>query len=78
MSWEEALAWSEYRELRGSLNLGRRIECAVGLLAQMFNNSRGGTAKIMDFCPHEKNPSDPDEEIIVAMKKLGAKVRQRK
>lgn len=78
MSWQEAMAWSEYRALRGSLNLGRRIECSVALLAQMFNNSRGGSAKIMDFCPHEAAQMvGDDEEMLSVMKKMGAKVRRR-
>ena len=79
MSYDEAIDWSRYRDIRGSLNLGRRIECSVALLAQMINNARGGTAKISDFAPHESMPETEDyDEVAAVMKKMGAKVRERK
>lgn len=75
MSHAEALAWSDYIAKRGSLNLGRRIECSVALIAKIL---KGDTAKVMDFCPHEIVYASADDEVLSVMKKMGAKVRQRK
>lgn len=52
--------WRAYRLKRGSLNLGRRIEQAVGnALAIYANSNRKQGSKTLspyDFMPHEQKP----------------------
>lgn len=56
LSYREAQQWFAYIRKRGSLNLGRRIECGIGLLALMKNRAAGGSAEMEDFTPHEDKP----------------------
>lgn len=52
--------WRAYRLKRGSLNIGRRVEQAVGNLMSFYANSnKGKGAKAFspfDFMPHEQKP----------------------
>ena len=52
--------WRAYRLKRGSLNLGRRIEQAVGNALAIYANSNrkqgSKTLSPFDFMPHEKKP----------------------
>lgn len=72
LTYDEYLRWVEYRRMRGSFNVGMRIEECSALVAQQVNNSAGGKAKIGDFMPHK------DEEFakltdVFAMLKIKAK-----
>ncbi len=50
--------WLKYRALRGSLNIGMRVERGVALLATLYANShfKDGGYKIYDFMPHDSEP----------------------
>ncbi|WP_336141995.1 hypothetical protein [Acinetobacter sp. 102] len=52
--------WKAYRLKYGSLNIGRRVEQAVGnLMAFYANSNKGKGAKPFspfDFMPHEQKP----------------------
>lgn len=52
--------WKAYRLKYGSLNVGRRVEQAVGnLMAFYANSNKGKGAKAFspfDFMPHEDKP----------------------
>ena len=52
--------WKAYRLKRGSLNIGRRIEQAIGnVLAFYANSNRGKNGKEISpyvFMPHEQKP----------------------
>lgn len=67
ISQAEFLDWIEYRERRGSLNLGMRLEAGFSLLAVSINRGLGGHAKIEDFMPHM---DDPEATIGDVMKML--------
>ena len=45
----------KYRALRGSLNVGMRVERGAALLATLYANThtKDGGFKIYDFMPHE-------------------------
>ena len=52
--------WAAYRSKYGSLNIGRRVEQAVGSILSFYANSnKGKGAKAFspfDFMPHEQRP----------------------
>ncbi|WP_438287525.1 phage tail assembly protein T [Pseudomonas syringae] len=51
----EFRSWRKYRDLRGSLNTGMRVERGSAMLAMMYANVnyKDGPYKIFDFMPHE-------------------------
>lgn len=67
MSYAEFKAWIAYRIKRGSLNVGRRIECAIATLDAMYANvhSKNGGYDRYDFAPHE---DEPEVSLDQAMK----------
>lgn len=63
---DEFAQWVEFRALRGSLNVGRRIEQAVAMVAYQIHAGNGGKKNLSDFMPHEKvvDSSEDDEEEL--------------
>jgi hypothetical protein len=52
----EIMQWAEYRQRRGSLNIGRRVEQSIGnALAWDFNNKVEAHHRIdpLELMPHE-------------------------
>lgn len=68
MSQREFLGWVKYRELRGSFNVGMRIEAGFALLASMAANYINGTDNHspQDFMPHNPRPEPTVEEAMQA------------
>ena len=66
MSYDEALQWFAYLRKRGSIHIGRRIECGIGLLALQQNRQHGGKAELSDFTPHEDQPEASVDDILAA------------
>lgn len=58
LSYDEYISWVRYRNQRGSLHTGMRIESNAALLASMFANtkSKHGGYTIYDFAPHHDEP----------------------
>tara|TARA_Y100000815_G_scaffold274502_1_gene308823 strand:- start:12736 stop:13008 length:273 start_codon:yes stop_codon:yes gene_type:complete len=58
LSHSEFLTWMKYRQKRGSLNLGMRIERGSALLATLYANSKSknGGYQLHDFAPHHDQP----------------------
>lgn len=58
ISYREYLTWLKFRNKRGSLHTGMRIERGTAMLATMYANtlSKDGGYKIYDFMPHEEEP----------------------
>jgi hypothetical protein len=52
MSYAEFLDWLTFIKMRGSLNLGNRLESGFALLLSSWIKSKGGTAEQIDFMPH--------------------------
>lgn len=67
LTYAEALRWFEFIRLRGSLHLGRRIECAAALVALQVNRSAGGSASYQDFTPHEPRPEMTPEAFFAIL-----------
>lgn len=66
MPYHEFLRWMAYRQKRGTLNLGMRIEHGSALLATLYANVKAGKPKykIPDFMPHfEEPPISLDEAM---------------
>lgn len=66
--------WRAYRLKHGSLNIGRRIEQAVGNALAMYanGNRRAGSKPLsaFDFMPHEKKPRPVEigvEDYLMSM-----------
>ena len=60
ISYPEFLQWAAYRQKRGSLNIGMRVERGAVLIAALYSNSKRGrdaeTLHIHDFSPYSDQP----------------------
>src|SRR3546814_80590 len=52
ISISEFQAWCLYRQKRGSLHWGMRLEMTLAPLALMVNHAMNGKAELEDFMPH--------------------------
>lgn len=66
LSYREFLKWATYRDLRGSLNLGMRIEEGSALLSAIYLNSKSSKQKfkLTDFMTHAHEPEMSLEEAM--------------
>lgn len=55
------MQWAEYRQRRGSLNIGRRIEQSIGNLMAFYHNGKVEAHNRVD--PLELMPHEDDIEI---------------
>nr|WP_080995474.1 hypothetical protein [Thiopseudomonas alkaliphila] len=72
ISYPEFLAWLAYRDKRGSLNIGRRVEQAVGLLSKLLlDMNQKNDLNAVDFMPHENIRLELSEEenLMLAMQR---------
>jgi hypothetical protein len=67
ISHEEALKWSAYREKRGTLNLGLRLEAGFALIATTINRALGGKAEMQDFMPHFDQHQEASLEDVMSL-----------
>lgn len=56
VQYAEFMDWMTYIRMRGSLNIGNRLESGFALIAFMINRAAGGTADQRDFMPHADAP----------------------
>jgi len=59
MTHAEVTMWMAYRNKRGSLNMGRRVEQAIGGLLSVYVSSKskpGTDVDALTFMPHEDRP----------------------
>ncbi|HHQ2782015.1 TPA: phage tail assembly protein T [Pseudomonas aeruginosa] len=57
LSYREFMSWCRFRDKRGSLHLGMRIERGTALLSALYANAHSKEPyKIYDFMPHEDEP----------------------
>ena len=66
LGYQEALQWMKYRRLRGSFNLGMRVERGSAQLSTLYANahSKNGGYKIYDFMPHMEEPAMTLEQAM--------------
>lgn len=66
LSYPEFLSWARYRNKRGTLHTGMRIERGTALLATLYANShsKNGGFKLYDFMPHEDERAPTLEEAM--------------
>lgn len=66
--YSEFQMWVQYRNKRGSLNTGTRIEFGAALLAALYSNShsKNGGMKVYDFTPHHEEPAMTLEQAMKA------------
>nr|WP_296277783.1 hypothetical protein [uncultured Acinetobacter sp.] len=59
LSSRELKLWRAFRQKRGSLFVGRRIEQAIGNLMATYLSSKGAKdVKAQSFMPHEDQPQE--------------------
>lgn len=66
MSYDEFTRWVAYRNQRGSLHPGMRIEHGAALVSSILANvhSKNGGHKLTDFMPHADEPQVSLEEAM--------------
>lgn len=59
ISHREFIMWVQYRNKRGSLNAGQRVEFGNAMLASLYANahSKHGGLTVYDFAPHHDAPA---------------------
>ena len=71
MSYNEYLLWAEFRNRRGSLFTGRRVEQAVGQLSYLTAIAAGAKGvRYSSFAPHEAEEASEDTDAMEAFKKF--------
>lgn len=69
LTLSEIRLWGEYVRKFGSLNVGRRVEQAIGSFMALYRNSNRGkgskAADPRDFMPHESKPEPQDLESFL-------------
>lgn len=68
LTYGEFLTWMKYRQKRGSLNIGMRVERGAALLATLYANSKSkaGSYTLYDFMPHAEEPETTIEEAMAS------------
>jgi hypothetical protein len=66
VSYREFVTWVKYRNKRGSLNAGMRIERGSALLATLYANthSKNGGYTVYDFMPNDSEQALPLEQAM--------------
>lgn len=66
MTYAEFRRWAAYRNKRGSLHSGMRIEQGSALVASILANvnSKNGGYKVTDFAPHMEDQATSLEEAM--------------
>ena len=63
------MQWAEYRQRRGSLNIGRRVEQSIGNLMAFYHNGKVEAHNRID--PLELMPHEDDIEISLEEQMAG-------
>lgn len=66
IGYSEFLVWMKYRQKRGSLNIGMRVERGSALLAALYANShsKNGGYSLSDFAPYHDSPTVTLEQAM--------------
>ena len=66
LSYPEFLTWVKFRNKRGSLHTGMRVERGAALLATLYANSHSKDSgyTVYDFMPHEDEPEMSLEQAM--------------
>jgi len=67
ISYSELMQWIGYRQKRGSLHIGMRVEQSSAMIASLYANAhskKGVTWKINDFMPHaDQEPIELEDAL---------------
>lgn len=81
----EALQWAEYMRVRGSFNLGRRIDRGFALLTSWLLKVNGQDADMEDFLPaterfHKEKVATPNDvlHLFKAISKRNEQLKQKR
>ena len=72
LGYDEYLIWAKYRQERGSFNVGRRVEQAVGYLSYItdaMNSPRTSKINIADYMPNEPKKSE-EQSLLEAFQQF--------
>lgn len=64
VQYVEFLDWLTYRRMRGSFNLGNRLESGFALIAHLISRAAGGSATQVDFMPHADAKAATIEDVM--------------
>lgn len=64
ISVAEMYAWQAFRERRGSLHLGMRVEAGAALIAWQIHRALGGKAKLEEFMAHADDGEASLEDVM--------------
>ena len=67
------MMWHKFREKRGTLHLGRRMEVSAAPISFFTAKAIGSNAKMEDFMPHETaqvEAAQSDEQMLSFFKNL--------
>lgn len=73
LSYAEFLKWAAYIKHRGSLNVGRRVEQAVGNLMAFYHNRKVQKQHRIDplmLMPYEDRPEVEEVDLFEALLKI--------
>ena len=66
MTYAEFQDWVKFRNMRGSLFTGNRLESGFALMAYMISRATGNKHEIVDFMPH----ADRDASDLTSVMKM--------
>lgn len=68
LSYPEFLSWMRFRNKRGTLHMGMRVDRGAALLAALYTNLRVKDASysVADFMPFEEHREPTVEEAMAA------------
>lgn len=67
---KEIAIWRAYRKRRGSFNIGRRVEQAIGDLMAFYHNGKVEAKHRIDaikLTPHEDQPEEVEVDLFEAL-----------
>lgn len=67
MQFAEFIDWLTYLKMRGSVNIGSRLESGFALIAFMISRATGGTASQIDFMPHADTPTASLDDVMAIL-----------
>ena len=64
ITYAEFQDWVRFRNMRGSLFTGNRLESGFALLAWIVQKGLGGTREMVDFMPHADRSAATLQDVI--------------
>jgi hypothetical protein len=63
----------KFKQMRGSINLGNRLESGFAMLAWMYQKAHGGDGEQIDFMPHADRQQFEIQSVMSMLTPKGRK-----